>query len=143
PPMRYDRRDTGAQKRILADRFAGMGWQVPRLLAGMWDAPDFYFDAICQVHLDRWSRGRTVLLGDAGFCGSPLSGLGTSLAIVGAYVLAGELAVAGGDHRVAFARYESELRDYVRQCQKLPPGGVRGYLPQTRLAPWLRNQSMR
>jgi 2-polyprenyl-6-methoxyphenol hydroxylase-like FAD-dependent oxidoreductase len=95
------------------------------------------------VHLERWSRGRTVLLGDAAFCGSPLSGLGSSLAIVGAYVLAGELAAAKGDHRTAFARYEGELRGYVGQCQKLPPGGVRGFLPRTRLALWLRNQSMR
>ena len=142
-PIRYDRRDVDQQKRILADRFAGMGWQVPRLLDEMWDAPDFYFDAICQVHLDHWSRGRTVLLGDAAFCSSPLSGLGTSLALVAAYVLAGELAVAGGDHRIAFARYESELRDYVKQCQRLPPGGVRGYLPRTRAALWLRNHSMR
>ena len=143
PLMRYDRRDIGQQKRILAERFAGMGWQVPRLLADMWDAPDFYFDAVCQVHLEHWSRGRTVLLGDAAFCGSPLSGLGTSLAIVAAYVLAGELAAADGDHRIAFARYESELRDYVKQCQKLPPGGVRGFLPGSRAALWLRNQSMR
>jgi 2-polyprenyl-6-methoxyphenol hydroxylase-like FAD-dependent oxidoreductase len=143
PPLHYDRRDVGHQKQILAERFAGMGWLVPHLLATMWDAPDLYFDAICQVHLERWSRGRTVLLGDAAFCGSPLSGLGSSLAIVGAYVLAGELAAAKGDHRTAFARYEGELRGYVEQCQKLPPGGVQGFLPRTRLALWLRNQSMR
>jgi 2-polyprenyl-6-methoxyphenol hydroxylase-like FAD-dependent oxidoreductase len=143
PPLRYDRRDVDEQKRILADRFAGMGWQVPRLLAGMRDAPDFYFDAMCQVHLDEWYRGRVALLGDAAFCGSPLSGMGTSAALVGAYVLAGELATAGGDHRVAFPRYQKGLRDYVKQCQKLPPGGVKGFLPQTGLALWLRNQSMR
>jgi 2-polyprenyl-6-methoxyphenol hydroxylase-like FAD-dependent oxidoreductase len=69
--------------------------------------------------------------------------MGTSLALVAAYVLAGELAAARGDHRVAFSRYESELRDYVKQCQTLPPGGVGGYLPQTRFAIWMRNQSMR
>ncbi len=143
PPIRYDRRDVGAQKRILAERFAGMGWYVPRLLAEVWDAPDFYFDALCQARVDRWARGRTVLLGDAAFCASPLSGLGTSLAIVAAYVLAGELAAAGGDHRIAFDRYQSQLGDYVAQCQKLPPGGVRGFLPRTRPALWMRNQSMR
>jgi 2-polyprenyl-6-methoxyphenol hydroxylase-like FAD-dependent oxidoreductase len=143
PPIRYDRRDVEQQKRLLAERFTGIGWQVPRLLDDMWGAPDFYFDAICQVHLDRWYRDRTVLLGDAAYCGSPLTGLGTSLALVGAYVLAGELYAAGGDHRVAFPRYQEELREYVRQCQRLPPGGVGGYLPRGRLALWLRNQSMR
>ena len=143
PPLRYDRRDTGAPQRILADRFAGMGWRVPQLLAGMADAPDFYFDAICQVHLDHWYRDRIVLIGDAAYCSSPVSGMGTSLALVAAYVLAGELAAARGDHRVAFSRYDSELRDYVKQCQKLPPGGVGGYLPQTRFAIWMRNRSMR
>ena len=55
---------------------------------------------------------------------SPLAGLGTSLALVGAYVLAGELAAARGDHSVAFARYQEVMRDYVKQCQTLPPGGV-------------------
>jgi 2-polyprenyl-6-methoxyphenol hydroxylase-like FAD-dependent oxidoreductase len=143
PPLRDDRRDTSAQRRILADRFAGMGWRVPKLLAGMADAPDFYFDAICQVHLDRWYRDRVILIGDAAYCSSPVSGMGTSLALVAAYVLAGELAAARGDHRVAFSRYESELRDYVKQCQKLPPGGVGGYLPHSRFAIWMRNQSMR
>ena len=84
----------------------------------MWDAPDFYFDSVSQVHMDRWSRGRAVLLGDAACSPSPLSGMGTGLAVVGAYVLAGELASAGGDHRVGFARYEEAMRDYATGCQK-------------------------
>jgi len=84
-----------------------------------------------------------VLLGDAGYSPSPLTGMGGSLALVGAYVLAGELALAGGDHEAAFARYETELRGYVARCQKLPPGGINGFLPRTAFALWLRNQSMR
>ena len=74
------------------------------------------------------------LVGDAGYSPSPLTGLGTSLAIVGAYVLAGELAAAQGEYRVAFARYENELRDYAKHCQDLPPGGIGGFLPRTRMA---------
>ena len=65
------------------------------MLAMMWEAPDFYFDRVSQIHLDRWSQGRVVLLGDAGYCGSPMGGNGTSMALVGAYILAGEL----GDFR--------------------------------------------
>jgi 2-polyprenyl-6-methoxyphenol hydroxylase-like FAD-dependent oxidoreductase len=118
-PITYDYRDTAAQKKILADALAGGGWELPRLLETMWDAPDFHFDAMAQIHMDAWSKGRVVLLGDAGYCGSPLSGQGTSMAMVGAYVLAGELKAAGGDHRAAFAAYERELRGYVAANQEL------------------------
>lgn len=118
-PIEYDHRDTAAQKKIMADALAGGGWVVPELLETMWDAPDFHFDSMAQIHMDSWSKGRVVLLGDAGYCGSPLSGQGTSMAIVGAYVLAGELKAAGGDHRAAFANYEKELRGYVAANQEL------------------------
>lgn len=143
PAFAYDRRDVTRQKDILARRFAGVGWHVPRLLESMRAAPDFVFDSLGQVHLDTWSRGRVVLLGDAGYCPTPLTGLGTSLAVVGAYVLAGELAAADGDHRVAFARYESILRPYVTRSQQLPPGGVKGFAPTSALAISLRAASMR
>ncbi|MCD0482562.1 FAD-dependent monooxygenase [Streptacidiphilus sp. ASG 303] len=142
-PLALDRRDTAAQRDLLARRFAGAGWEVPRLLRAMREAPDFSFDSVGQVHLDRWSRGRTVLLGDAGYCPTPLTGLGTSLALVGAYVLAGELSAAGGDHRAAFAAYDRLMRPYVAQAQQLPPGGASGYAPSGALAIRLRNASMR
>jgi 2-polyprenyl-6-methoxyphenol hydroxylase-like FAD-dependent oxidoreductase len=141
PPLPYDRRDIGQQKKLVADAFAGEAWEIPRVVESMWEAPDFYFDRASKVRLDSWSRGRAVLLGDSAFGGSV--GMGTSMAMVGAYVLAGELAVAEGNHRTAFARYEHELRDYVEQNQKPMPGGLRGFLPRTRGAIWLRNQFMR
>ncbi len=118
-PLVYDFRDTEAHKQILADRLAHAGWEFPKALTYMWDAPDFHFDSMSQIHMDSWSRGRVVLLGDAGYCGSPMSGQGTSMAMVGAYVLAGELKAAEGDHNVAFAAYEKELREYVTQNQEL------------------------
>jgi 2-polyprenyl-6-methoxyphenol hydroxylase-like FAD-dependent oxidoreductase len=139
----YDRRDTAEQKELLKQRFARAGWRVPQLLAAMDTAPDFVFDSLGQVHLGRWSNGRIALLGDAGYCATPLTGLGTSLALVGAYVLAGELAAARGDHQLAFARYESILRPYVAECQQLPPGGVTAFAPHTRLGISLRAASMR
>ncbi|MGW4162180.1 FAD-dependent monooxygenase [Streptomyces sp. NPDC004788] len=109
----YDHRDTAAQKRLLADAFAGDDWEIPRLIADAADADDFYFDSIATIHMDRWSRGRVVLLGDAAHCTSPASGQGTGLALTGAYVLAGELAAAGGDHLAAFAAYEELMRPGV------------------------------
>ncbi|MFB6598127.1 FAD-dependent monooxygenase [Streptomyces diastaticus] len=143
PPLSYDRRDTAAQRELVAERFAGVGWEAPRLLRAMRGVTDFFFDSMGQVRLDRWSRGRVALLGDAGYCATPLTGLGTSLALVGAYVLAGELAAAGGDHRTAFGRYDEVMRPYVRRAQRLPPGGTSGYAPSTRLGIRLRDLSMR
>jgi 2-polyprenyl-6-methoxyphenol hydroxylase-like FAD-dependent oxidoreductase len=142
-PLGGECRDRAAQKELLARRFAGAGWEVPRLLDAMRASADFYFDSVGQVHLDAWSRGRVALLGDAGYCPSPLTGLGTSLSLVGAYVLAGELVAAGGDHRVAFPRYQERLRAYVAQGQQLPPGGVGGFAPMTAFMIGMRSVSTR
>jgi 2-polyprenyl-6-methoxyphenol hydroxylase-like FAD-dependent oxidoreductase len=128
---------------ILSARFSGAGWEVPRMLRAMRTAPDFFFESNAQIRLDRWSSGRAALVGDAGYCPTPLTGLGTSLALVGAYVLAGELAAADGDHQVAFARYEQIARPYVVKGQELPPGGVKGFAPDSAIAIGLRNASMR
>jgi len=139
-PLDYDRRDRVAQQEILHARFTGVGWLVPQILAAMPDAGDFYFDSLSQVHLAQWHRGRTVLLGDAGYCGSPLSGLGTAMALVAAYVLAGELSATPDDHTAAFARYQDEMRGYVKQCQTLPPGGLKSFAPNS--APMIRMRDL-
>lgn len=91
PPLRYDRRNRLQQQQLLTDAYANEGWEVPRLLAEVGNAPDFYFDSLSQVHMGQWSKGRVALVGDAAYCASPASGQGTSLALVGGYVLAGEL----------------------------------------------------
>jgi 2-polyprenyl-6-methoxyphenol hydroxylase-like FAD-dependent oxidoreductase len=96
-----------------------VGWHVPGLLEQMPDAADFYFDSVSQVHLDRWSTGRVALVGDAGYAAGP-GGNGTGTAVIAAYVLAGELAAARGDHRVAFARYEQLLRPTSRAARSRP-----------------------
>ncbi|MFI0356298.1 FAD-dependent monooxygenase [Actinomadura sp. 9N407] len=124
-PLEYDHRDLEAQRKIVAGALAGDSWEMPRLVSEMWSAPDFHLDAAAQIHLDRWSKGRVVLLGDAGYCGSPLSGQGTSMAMVGGYVLAGELKAAGGDHVAAFDAYERELRGYVHANQEMAIANMR------------------
>jgi 2-polyprenyl-6-methoxyphenol hydroxylase-like FAD-dependent oxidoreductase len=141
PELAYDRRDTSVQKKLLADVFAGVGWEIPGLIEQMWQTDDLYFARVGEVRIDHWYRGRSVLLGDSAFGGS--IGMGTSMALVGAYVLAGELAAAEGDHRVAFARYDTEMREYVKVNQKRPPGGASGFAPSTRRGIWMRNQFMR
>lgn len=139
-PLDEFRRDPAQQKKILRQQFEKEGWEIPRLLELMEEAPDFYFDSVSQVKMDRWSNGRTVLLGDAAYCASPLSGMGTGMAVVGAYVLAGELAEARGDYRIAFNRYESLMRDFVKKCQALADGGTNWFVPRTRFRLWLSTQ---
>ncbi|MFW5416277.1 FAD-dependent monooxygenase [Nocardiopsis sp. CNT-189] len=136
-------RDTDAQRAALHERFAGAGWEVPAILAGLDRAGDLYFDSATQIRMDRWSRGRVVLLGDSGYCPSPLSGQGSSLALVGAYVLAGELAEAGGDHRRAFAAYEAEMRGFVQRNQKIAQAGMDFMMPASRTALRARSLGMR
>jgi len=118
-PSRIDLHDRAQQHRALTDVYQGIGWEVPRLLEMMPTAPDFYFDVAAQISMPRWSQGRVVLVGDAGYCASPLSGQGTSLALIGAYVLAGELAAAAGAYQTAFDQYEKELRPFVMLNQAL------------------------
>ncbi|AEK43428.1 FAD-dependent oxidoreductase [Amycolatopsis mediterranei S699] len=114
-----DHRDIEAQKNLLRERMAGLGWQAPRILAHLDDTPDFYLDQVAQVVMDRWSAGRVGLIGDAAFCSSPMSGAGTGLALVGAYLLAGELAAAGWDPEAGFAAYETRMRPYVEANQEI------------------------
>ena len=103
PDFDIDYRDVEAQKRLLREQMAGFGWETQRILAHLDDTPDFYLDQVAQVVMDHWSSGRVGLLGDAAFSASPMSGAGTGLALVGAYLLAGELAAAGWDPEAGFA----------------------------------------
>src|SRR6201994_2616098 len=114
-----DYRDVAAQKRLLRERMTGLGWLTPQILAHLDDTPDFYLDQVAQVVMDRWSSGRVGLLGDAAFCSSPMSGAGTGLALVGAYLLAGELAAAGWDPAAGFAAYERRMRSFVEANQEI------------------------
>ena len=113
----YDHRDIDAQKRLVAERMAGAGWVVPQILEHMLHAPDFHFDAMRQIRMDSWSRGRIVLVGDAGYSVSPATGQGTTVAMVGAYILAGELATHADDLMAGTAAYENAMRDYVSRNQ--------------------------
>jgi 2-polyprenyl-6-methoxyphenol hydroxylase-like FAD-dependent oxidoreductase len=136
PRLDYDRYDIDEMKRIVIDAYAGMGWRTPAVIEAVRDADDLYLDAISQVRIDHYAKGRVVLLGDSAY-GNTLGGFGTGLAMVGAYVLAGELAAAGGDHGVAFRRYEEEFRDYAKIAKN---GNAGGFLaPSTRGRIRMRN----
>lgn len=142
PPRGYERWSVAEQKALIARIFADAGWESPRVLAGMADSEDIYFDAVSQVMAPRWSHGRTALVGDAAYCPAPVSGMGTSLALVGAYVLAGELS-RHSNHRDAFAAYERLMRPYVTVAQKLPPGVPWIAHPKSRLGVSLLHKVLR
>ncbi|MFE9574942.1 FAD-dependent monooxygenase [Nocardia sp. NPDC006044] len=114
-----DYRDIEAQKRLLRERMSDFGWLTSDILAHLDDTPDFYLDQVAQVVMDRWSNGRVGLFGDAAFSSSPMSGQGTGLALVGAYLLAGELAAAGWDVEAGFAAYEARMRPFVEANQEI------------------------
>lgn len=122
----------GADELIAAirERFADVGWEVPRILDSLGEKSELYIDYLAQIEAPRWSNGRIALVGDAAWCATPLSGMGTTLSVTGAYVLAAELARTD-DHRTALTAYESVMRPFVDGAQKLPPGVPRVAHPKT------------
>lgn len=132
-----ERGDVEAQKQALRDAFRGASWKVPALLEELDGPSDLHLDSISRVHVDRYSRGRVVLVGDAAY-GNALGGFGTGLAVVGAYVLAGELMTAGGDHLRALAAYDRKFRDYAKVADRVNAGAL--LAPPTRTRIWLRNK---
>jgi 2-polyprenyl-6-methoxyphenol hydroxylase-like FAD-dependent oxidoreductase len=120
PPLKYDQKDVGQQKALICKAFEGItSWEIPALLKHLRKAPDLYFDDVTQIHMESWSNGRVALVGDAACAPTAVTGQGTSLALVGAYVLAGELKAADGDYRIAFDRYDRALRKFAEQNQHI------------------------
>ncbi|WP_434425409.1 FAD-dependent monooxygenase [Nannocystis pusilla] len=139
--LEYHHRNVARQKQLLTEAFAGLGWEAPRLLEEARRAQVFYFDTITQLRMDTWTRGRVTLAGDAGYSPGAAVGGSTSLAIVGAYVLAGELAAAGGDHVRGFRSCEETLQEYVMNSRSLALTVAKRLIPGSPLALWLFAQS--
>ena len=127
------------RKEALRRAFGGMRWEVPAILDAMDAADDVYFDRVSQIHLPRWTSGRVALLGDAAACPSLLAGEGTGLAMLEAYVLAGELHRAAGDIERAFAAYDARLHAFVSAKQKAARRFRGFFAPKTALALKVRN----
>jgi 2-polyprenyl-6-methoxyphenol hydroxylase-like FAD-dependent oxidoreductase len=134
--LEYHYRDTVRQKELLRAMFAGMHPEVDDWLAELDCAPTFYFDSIIQLELDTWSRGCVTLVGDAGYCPGPAVGGSTSLAVLGAYVLAGELAEAKGDFTRAFPSYERAMADPVRHSRAFARTAAKTIVPSSRAGVW-------
>ncbi|MDL1898874.1 hypothetical protein FBQ82_21745 [Anaerolineae bacterium CFX7] len=131
------------QKQLFTDTFANLQWEImPQLLEQAKRSEDFYFDIANLIEIDQWSKGRVVLVGDAGYP-TPLTAWGVSLALIGAYILAGELKTAGGDYRTAFEAYEREFRPFVEQKTKEARRTGLRLVPGSALGLWMRNQVMK
>ena len=138
PPV--DPHDIAAQKAELHARFGDAGWECPQILEALDRTDDLYADRVSQIHMDRWHKGRVALLGDAAFCPSLLSGQGSALAMTAAYVLAGELNSAEGDHGAALQRYESMLRPFMASKQAAAEKFAGAFAPKSAFGVFLRNK---
>lgn len=130
------------QKAFLVDHFRDAGWEAPSVLAGLETTNDLYFDVLRQVKMDRWWNGRVVLTGDAAWCATPIAGIGTTLAIVGAYVLAGELSQVPSLQQ-ALQRYDKIMRPFVEKGQGVPKIAPKMLQPQTRFGVALQHAALR
>lgn len=132
-----------AQQALLRSRLSDAGWEAPAVLDAMSSARAFYFDRVSQIRMPSWTRGRVALVGDAAACPSFLAGQGSALAMVEAYVLAAELTRSGGDHTLAFARYDERLGPLLRSKQDAAKGLGLAFAPRTRTALAVRNTAMK
>ena len=128
-----------AQKAMLLDVYGHDGWECPRIMAELDRTEELYLDRVSQIRMPNWSRGRIALVGDAAFCVSLLAGQGSALAMISAYVLAGELGAAEGRYQQAFARYEALLRSYIGAKQRGAERFAGAFAPKTRAGMWFRN----
>lgn len=142
-PRPLQARDAASQQAVLRETFGGSGWECDAILDAMTRADSLYFDRVSQMHVDTWSSGRLVLMGDAAHCPSLLAGEGCALAIVDAYVLAGELSRAPQDPQAAAGIYEARLRGFITDKQRAAKGFAAQFAPRTALGLWARNLASR
>jgi 2-polyprenyl-6-methoxyphenol hydroxylase-like FAD-dependent oxidoreductase len=138
--------DVRAQKALLRSRFEHSGWECPQILDKLDACNDLYFDRVSQIRMDTqpelWTRGRVILVGDAAFCVSLLAGQGSALAMVAAYILAGELYRARGEYILAFHAYQKLFAPFVRQKQNAALRFRNLFGPRSRTALAVRNKVM-
>jgi 2-polyprenyl-6-methoxyphenol hydroxylase-like FAD-dependent oxidoreductase len=127
-------------KTLLHEKFKSAGWECPQILTALERSAELYFDPVSQIRMQSWSRGRVALVGDAAFCPSLLAGQGSALAMMAAFVLAGELAKTRDRPEEAFARYEAVLQDFMRGKQRSAAQFARSFAPMTRFGLFIRNQ---
>ena len=142
----YDYRDLEAQRRLIGQFLSRVeAWQVPAMRAAFTDpaAKGFYFDSVGQTHMSSWIKGNVAVIGDAGHCAALLSGMGTTLAMVSAEILATTWTECGGNMEAASPAHHERLRPYVEQCQAFANEGAPIMVPATQHALDERNERFR
>lgn len=137
--LSYSNQDIEAQKQILQNEFQNAGWKCAELLSKIDTTPDFYFDVVSQIQMNCWSKNRVTLAGDTCDCPSLLSGQGSTLAMVAAYILAGELKEANGNHKIAFAQYEKIFKPFIEEKQRIAQSFAKSFVPKSNWGIWMRN----
>ena len=128
----YDYRDIEQQRKIIAARFAGIGWRCPELLEEVNKSDNFYFDKFCQIKMPSWTKGRVALVGDAAYCASPAAGMGASISILGAVALADAFEKYDGNFELVFQDYNQSLRPFIEEVQATAERNVRqSFIPKT------------
>lgn len=135
-------RDNETQRALISTTFGNDGWEVPAIVNATSGSSDLFFDTVSQIHMPQWSAGRVALVGDAAYAPSFLTGQGSSLALVGAYMLAESLA-AHDDHTTAFTAYERATRQFVELNQSQISTGEAALFPTTAEALHARNHRLR
>jgi len=133
--------DLGPQKALLRKTFGSSGWECATILEALESEDALYMDRVSQIRLPAWTRGRIALVGDAAAAVSFLAGQGSALAMVEAYVLAGEIKRANGDHQAAFAKYQERLRPLIAAKQEVAPRLASFFAPRSRLGLFLQDQA--
>jgi 2-polyprenyl-6-methoxyphenol hydroxylase-like FAD-dependent oxidoreductase len=130
------------QKEVWAEIFHDAGWDCQRYVAGMKSTDDFYAHEVGQIHMPQLYTGRVVLLGDAGYCPSPFTGMGTTLSLIGSYILAGELAKHGGNVDAALQAYHELMQEPLKAYQELPAGGQSSFYPASEMGIRIANTAL-
>ncbi len=142
PKLNYDYKNDTGYKKILMDNLAGCGWNVPGILKAMVNAENLYFDEVCQIKMPSWTNGRAALVGDAAHCSGFPTGMGTSLAMQGATLLADELLASTDDYHLAFSKYNTAFRPLAEAVQATITQGLDFLVPETEEKIKLRNEML-
>lgn len=131
PKLDWDYRDHEQHKQILKEKFKDSSWRIPEILDAIHHSDHLYFDEVCQIHMPAWADGRVALVGDAAYAASFHTGMGTSLAMQGAAILAKELHTSAGDYEAAFSKYHETYRPEVESVQARITRGMKYLVPET------------
>lgn len=132
PKLNWDYRNHEQHKQILKEAFGNdTNWKIPEILDTMLNSDNLYFDEVCQIHMPAWTKGRVALVGDAAYAPSFFTGMGTTLAILGAKKVVDSLVSSNGDYNAAFAKYNETYRPFVENIQARLTRGLKAQLPET------------